>query len=114
MSTPAPICVDCHVEMRCIKNHTLVRDVAISGFPSTYWIADQFQCQGCHHRIVIGFARKQFLEEELLKTHSPHEVQAAIPFVHNHSQLHLLQEEPTSEFKVKEIIPVKAEPQKES
>jgi hypothetical protein len=49
-----PICIPCRVEMRCAKNNRLVRDPEVGGFPSTYWLGDEWLCPGCGARIVMG------------------------------------------------------------
>ena len=57
MSTLTPICVKCRLEMRCVKNNRLVRDPEVGGFPSTYWLGDEYECPDCRSRIVTGFGK---------------------------------------------------------
>ena len=52
---PRPICVKCHVEMRCRKNNFPVHDPAVGDFPSTYWLGDLFACPGCGTQIITDF-----------------------------------------------------------
>jgi len=55
MSALTPICVPCRLEMRCVKNNRVVRDPEAGGFPSTYWLGDEYECPDCGARIVTGF-----------------------------------------------------------
>jgi len=55
MSALTPICVKCRLEMRCVKNNRVVRDPEAGGFPSTYWLGDEYECPECEARIVTGF-----------------------------------------------------------
>ncbi len=55
MSALTPICAKCRVAMRCVKNDRPVRDPEAGGFPSTYWLGDEWECAGCGARIVTGF-----------------------------------------------------------
>jgi len=55
VSTLTPICVKCRLEMRCVKNNRLVADPEADGFPSTYWLGDEYECPDCGCRIVTGF-----------------------------------------------------------
>ena len=57
MSGLTPICVRCRLEMRCSKNDFLVRDPEAGGFPSTYWLGDEYYCPACGVRIVTGFGK---------------------------------------------------------
>ena len=57
MSAPTPICVKCRLEMRCVKNRRLVRDPETGGFPSTFWMGDEYECPECKARIVTGFGK---------------------------------------------------------
>lgn len=57
MSGPAPICVQDRVEMRCTRNNRLVKDPEAGGFPSTYWLGDEYCCPVCAARIVTGFGK---------------------------------------------------------
>jgi len=52
-----PICLPCRLQMRCVKNNRLVRDPEADGFPSSYWLGDEFKCPGCGIRIVTGFGK---------------------------------------------------------
>lgn len=54
---PTPICVKCRVEMRCVKNNRLVCDPEAGGFPSTFWLGDEYECPGCGVQIVTGFGK---------------------------------------------------------
>ena len=49
-----PICSACHVEMRCSLNGVVVVDHASFG-PYALWNADEWECQSCAHKIIIGF-----------------------------------------------------------
>ena len=57
MSAPFPICVKCRLEMRCKKNNRLVADPEAGGFPSSYWLGDEWECPECGSRIVTGFGK---------------------------------------------------------
>ena len=57
MSALTPICVPCRLEMRCVKNCRLVCDPEVGGFPSTYWLGDEYECPECGARIVTGFGK---------------------------------------------------------
>ena len=57
MSTLTPICVPCRLEMRCVKNNRVVCDPEAAGFPSTYWLGDEYECPECRVRIVTGFGQ---------------------------------------------------------
>ena len=57
MSTLTPICVPCRLEMRCVKNSRVVCDPEASGFASTYWLGDEYECPECRSRIVTGFGK---------------------------------------------------------
>jgi len=59
-----PICCNCRIVMRCEKNHFIVRDPEVGGFPSTYWVGDKWKCPVCDHEIVTGFAKKSFPAEQ--------------------------------------------------
>lgn len=55
---PAPICVQCQVEMRCKLNDQPVNDLAVGNFPATYWLGDLMECPCCAFEIVLGFGRE--------------------------------------------------------
>ena len=55
---PAPICVQCQLEMRCQQNDYLVNDLHTLNLGSTYWLGDLFKCLKCHAEIVVGFGRE--------------------------------------------------------
>ena len=60
---PAPICVECQVEMRCKENDKLVNDVTSGCFPSTCWLGDMFECPVCFSEIVLGFGAEIGVEQ---------------------------------------------------
>ena len=50
-----PVCVPCAREMRCKKNDYLVSDRE----PACYvWAGDMFECEGCGHQVVVGWAKE--------------------------------------------------------
>lgn len=59
---PRPICVKCRVVYLCVENDCLVNDVEASGFPSTYWFGDRYECPVCGSGIVVGFGREMSIQ----------------------------------------------------
>ena len=55
MSRLTPICVPCAQSMRCAQNDFPVRDRRTANSPSTVWLGDRFECEGCGASAVVGF-----------------------------------------------------------
>lgn len=51
-----PVCVGCQAEYRCAANGIAVNEQCGEGM-YRIWMADLWQCPGCGHSIVSGFAR---------------------------------------------------------
>ena len=90
MSAIAPVCVGCNQEMVCSKNGKIVHDPKVGDFAETYWIGDEYECPVCHNIIVVGFAQKSFLLEELRQIRPTFDATATVPFVHSVSDRHFL------------------------
>jgi hypothetical protein len=56
-----PVCVPCKAEYWCIKNEATVEQTA-GGRPYKLWSGDLWQCPGCDHKLVIGFASRPLAE----------------------------------------------------
>ena len=60
----APVCVDCQIEMRCIKN-AIVMELMCSDRPYRKFHADKWGCPNCSIEVVVGFAFKPSAEASL-------------------------------------------------
>ena len=60
-----PVCSDCNVEFQCIQNHVTVLD-EVNGEPYQLTIGDEYQCQNCGHRIIVGFAEQSVEQHEFM------------------------------------------------
>ena len=52
---PLPICTTCKQQMVVKKNDVPVKDREHSGFASTIWRGDLFECPKCHIEIISNF-----------------------------------------------------------
>lgn len=49
-----PVCKTCELEYQCSENGVNVIDYSNRG-PLAIAEADEFECPGCHHCIIVGF-----------------------------------------------------------
>jgi len=63
----APVCVECRLAMRPLKNGVVVEEMSDS---ESYklWLADSWKCPSCGSRVITGFAREP-LSEHFMPTH---------------------------------------------
>ena len=55
---PRPVCVECHQEMRVLKNGVPVVILDSDGYPYKIYAADMFICDDCTTRVLSGFSQK--------------------------------------------------------
>lgn len=48
-----PICVSCHMEMRCKRNDYLFADYDNAAI----WAGDMYECPQCRRQVVVGVPR---------------------------------------------------------
>ena len=51
---PLPICAKCRRQMQKIKQQP-IKDRPISGFESSVWVGDLFECPECETQIITEF-----------------------------------------------------------
>lgn len=95
---PAPICVQCRIEMRCVLNGQLVHDPRIGAFAETWWIGDKFGCPNCEREIVLVNPRSERIDGRDFFAGLGNDTAAAVPFVYNLSDRHLLDQYTAEEF----------------
>ena len=64
-----PVCVTCHIFMRCHKNGRAV-EVLSDGEPYQIWHGDEWWCDECGAKIMVGFGREP-LEEAFQPGYAP-------------------------------------------
>ena len=56
-----PICSQCQIDFRPVKNGVEVLELADFG-PYRLWQADEYECPACRVRIITGFADHPYAE----------------------------------------------------
>lgn len=52
---PLPICAECRIVMRVVKNSVMVNDPAVGPHPATRWMGDKFGCPECGSEFIWNF-----------------------------------------------------------
>lgn len=52
-----PVCVECSVEMRCVKNEHTVETLDHVGESLTIASGDRYQCESCEVQVIVGCGR---------------------------------------------------------
>jgi DNA-directed RNA polymerase subunit RPC12/RpoP len=58
---PRPVCADCKIEFRCLKNDIVAEQLADFG-SYRLWAADLWICPDCGHKIIVGFGKEPIAE----------------------------------------------------
>ena len=51
-----PVCVECGVEFKVVKNGAFLLDLHEDGSPYKLWAVDVHRCPKCGHEVAVSFA----------------------------------------------------------